>query len=273
MNYFLTLASVALLLSSCKDTEFDAVPTSCLGMTTQINIDRLKELETKNVGKAEFKVAIIADSHNGAGSLANVLKRIGGRTDLDFILLLGDLSDNALPSELDWTCMALQDTHLPVLPVIGNHDSLTNGKNLWAQYFGPFDYSFSYLGTKFIAYNNNTLEFGTTIPKLDLIQQESVLQPGEIRYHTIAASHVPPGTEVNSDTQNQEILKALNDDGIPFTVHGHLHHFQFEKDAFGNLHYVVGAARNSQWAIMTVSQTQIQMENCSPDCVPAPAPQ
>ncbi|MBC7397069.1 MAG: metallophosphoesterase, partial [Bdellovibrionales bacterium] len=187
---FTALTVVAnLVLSACEVTPYgaDVAPDYCKSLSIRTNIQKLKSLEQANPSKQNFKVAIISDSHVNLDSLARAVERINRRSDIDFVMILGDLTDQGLESQYQFTCKNLSKFEKPFISVIGNHDSLSNGKLLWTQYFGDaskgfdgYNYSFSYLGTKFIAYNDNGFEF-QNVPDQSFIQREAAISAGEVR--------------------------------------------------------------------------------------------
>lgn len=276
---FALLALTSFLITSCEITPYGVAPVqpTCQGVDIQCNLNKLKDLEQTKQGQRSFKVAIISDSHENTNSLALVVARINLRTDIDFVMILGDLTDNGLDDQYKYAVVNLKKLDKPVMAVIGNHDSLSNGKALWTTYFGTrkndrdgtvvfdgYNYSFSYLGTKFIAYNDNAFEFNN-VPDQGFIQREAALLPGEIRNHTIAASHVQPNSEVHDASFQASFLKMLADAQVHMTIHGHRHDFFYDKDKYGNNHHVVSWTKGGDWSVMTVDPANITMENCTND--------
>ncbi len=257
---FLALIS----FSACEVTPFDVKPDACTGLSIESNLQKLRELESANPNKTSFKVALVGDPQTKPQSMQQVVERINQRTDIDFMFVLGDLSDTGLQQEFDWVCKSLRKSKVPFITVVGNHDALSNGKEIWRRYFGPFDFSFSFLGTKFIAYNDNGYEFAN-VPDQDFLRREAEVKLGETRYHTIGASHVQPNSEVHDLPFQAQFLRNMNDAGIRMTIHGHRHSFFYQRDTHGNNHYVVASTWNVEWGIMTVNRTNIVMENCTYD--------
>lgn len=284
-NFTFSLFAFASLLSTgCEITPYGVAPVQapCQGVDIQCNLGKLKDLEQSKLGQRSFKVAIISDSHENTNSLALAVTRINQRSDIDFVMILGDLTDNGLKIQYEYAITNLKKLNKPVMAVIGNHDSLSNGKELWTTYFGKrradesvvfdgYNYSFSYLGTKFIAYNDNAFEFAN-VPDQGFIQREAALQPGEIRNHTIAASHVQPNSEVHDATFQAAFLKMLADAQVHMTIHGHRHDFFYDKDKYGNDHHVVSWTKDGDWSVMTVDSGKITMENCTNNACGVVAP-
>ena len=255
---------ITIILSACEETPFDLEPKACEGLSTQANLDKVQALARQKSGQTNFKIAIFADPHSNTLSLENVIKRINDRTDLDFVVALGDLTDNGLSSQYNWICKNLADLKKPFINVIGNHDSLSNGKLIWAKYFGPFNFSFTYLGTKFIAYNDNAFQFSDA-PDQNFIINEAKISPGELRNHTIAMSHVQPISEVHDTAFQASFLKMLSDSQVELTLHGHRHAYFFDKDIYGNQHYVVADTTQTRWGVLSVEGAKTSLYNCTED--------
>lgn len=274
---FLFFSGSGPVLHGCKSTVWDDAPRSCQDRRLSIEYNRelLRQKEMSVVaegGDTTFRTAVISDSHRSLDELEGVIDILNrGSSDIDFILFLGDITQMGLEMEFEWTCKALEGNDLPLFTVIGNHDLLNFGERIWKSVFGPLDYSFSFLGTTFIAYNSNKLEDPDS-PDLGFIKQAAQISPGETRNHTIAAAHTPvtDGT-VYSAEETEAIQNTLISSGIKLSLHGHQHHFGFDYFADKDLlQYRVSTIQESEYGIMTVSPTDITLENCSENrCSPA----
>lgn len=230
------------------------------------NISRIKALETENGLKDHFKVAVIGDPQMFPGYLQDTVEIINQRDDVDFIFILGDLVEIGIKQEYEWICKALSHTSKPIISVIGNHDSLSYGKEIWLENIGPYDFSFTYNQTKFIAYNDNKYEFNN-VPDRSWLAAEATLESGETRHHTIGASHIAPwDTDIG-------LSEFLAQSGFDHMIHAHNHRFDYwQLLSVGLPHHVVADVRKEAFSIMTVysdSNIPVEMENCTPDCVPA----
>ncbi len=264
MKFLILILLPLTLLSGCKyamspwETDVD-----CPGMWVPDNIARIQQLEAQQGVKDSFKVAVMGDPQMRPEDVQDAIEVINKRDDIDFIFLIGDLVEIGIKQEYEWTCKALSHSNKPIISVIGNHDSLSYGKEIWLKTFGPFDFSFTYQNTKFIAYNDNKYEF-ENVPDPLWLKQEADLEEGEIRNHTIGVSHIAPWDE---QLELSLYLKFLNFDHM---LHAHNHRFDFWQLQNVMLpHYVVSDVRDTQFGIMTVFPTSITMENCDPACVPA----
>jgi predicted phosphodiesterase len=260
------------LLPSCRYSPWEINPDCEKNMIAK-NLAKLAALETRMSGQTSFKVALVGDPQRHPRGMQKAIERIAGRDDIAFVIILGDLADTGLSMEFEWVCKNLSKLDIPFIPVVGNHDVLSFGKEIWKEIFGPFDYSFTFMGTKFIVYNDNAYEFADVpdIPDLDWMKREAAVGKEESRYHTIGVSHIPPKIDVHTQDEIFEFRQFLFDKGFDYTVHGHLHRFIYFYDEFNTGHYVVSDTVGEEYGIMTVHQHTVEFENCSPECVLADA--
>ena len=251
-------------LTACQ---FDLSPwetdVDCPGRTVDENLALLAKLEQQNTPKTSFKVAVIGDPQQFPGDFEFVIQRLNNMTDVDFILLLGDIAETGIEKEFEWSCKAMEKTNKPILAVVGNHDALAYGQVIWQNIFGEFDYSFSYKGTKFIAYNDNQYEFDD-VPDRDWLKKEAVVSENEIRHHTIGLSHIEPW-------ENEPDFSAfLKQSGFDHMFHAHNHKFAYRQEEGVDLpHYITADTQDVKFGIATITQDRITMENCDPECLPA----
>jgi 3',5'-cyclic AMP phosphodiesterase CpdA len=235
-----------------------ATDPDCDNLNIQYNIDLLKEKEKTEGRKNYFKAAIVGDTQQWIGKFDNIISEIKREDNIDFLLLLGDLTEMGLKTEFEWVCKALEDLNIPVIAVIGNHDAISYGQEIWKNNIGAFDYSFDYQGTKFIAYNDNKYEF-KNVPDRDWLASEA---DGYInRNHTIGLSHSPPW---DTDIGLSDYLKKS---GFNYMLHAHNHkldHWQFTSVLLP--HYVVDDAKDEFYGIIEVRPDSISLDNCSFGC-------
>lgn len=134
------------------------------------NIERLRS-KTQN---ATFRFVVITDTQRFYDEMDDFIEKINAYPDISFLVLVGDIADFGLRSEYLWILHRLQKLEFPFLVVIGNHDMLGNGRELYRQMFGSENFSFSYSGYKFIVLNSNSQEVGYngSLPDTSCLQQE-----------------------------------------------------------------------------------------------------
>lgn len=252
------------LLVACEyETSPWATDAHCPGVSIEENLQQLKALEAIEGPKDYFQVGIVADPQEHPGSLEKTLKKLNNMPSVDLVFIVGDLAHTGLKSEFEWVCKAIKSSNKPVFSVIGNHDGISFGPEIWQKTFGPLDFSFTYHGTKFVAYNDNKYEF-KNVPDRDWLTQQAEVQPGEIRNHTIGLSHIAPWENDLSLSQH------LKDSGFDHMIHAHVHKFDYWQLEDVQLpHYEVADSEGGNFALMSVHTSSLTLENCSPGCVPA----
>ncbi|WP_283787885.1 metallophosphoesterase family protein [Bermanella sp. WJH001] len=261
ITYFLM---VVLVLSGC---DYEVSPWStdaeCSNeVSIERNIERLKAYEQEVGVRSEYQVAIISDPQQYPGTFEDLIKHVNTLPEVDFILLTGDLADTGVKAEYEWVCKVMEKAKQPIFAVIGNHDALAFGKEIWAKVFGPEDYSFTYQNSKFIAYNDNKYEF-ENVPDRDWLAAEAA--GDDQRDYTMVFSHIPPW---DFDLPLSQELKDL---GVDLGVHGHEHSFDYWQLTNVQLpHYVVTSTKKKGFGLLTINSSDYTLENCTTDgCVVA----
>lgn len=151
--------------------------------------------------------------YSNAEDLVKVINKIPG---VDFVLLDGDISDFGLLQEMEWVNQIFAKLKMPYIGVIGNHDLVANGEEVFRRMFGDLNFSFVYSGVKFICHNTNSREadFNKTVPDLPWLRKQFEAEAGVSAY--IPVAHVPPNHEDFDDGLSEEYINIIN--GSPNTL-------------------------------------------------------
>ncbi len=223
----------------------------------------LKKLAALPAATYPLKIALLGDPQGTPQDLESVIEVINLRTDIRMILVLGDLTDYGLMHEYVWAARSLENAHVPNLSVIGNHDAIAHGKKIYERMFGPFDYVFSDAGLKFVMFNNNQFEFGTT--DFDWLKSQ-------IDSSTIVSSHVPPAIDMHTAEQIDAWTSINAEAKIITSLHGHrgskTDFLQMEKKI---PYYVVPKVDGVRYSILTIDEDhKLGFELCTPECRVSP---
>lgn len=228
----------------------------------QGNLQRLKQIEAATSGQLAFGVALLNDLHNNLSDIKTAIKHINQRDDVAFAIIMGDLTDQGLAVEFEWACKALADLKVPHLYAIGNHDSISFGKDIFRENFAPFDYAFRYKNVKFILYNDNVFEFPEA-PDYDFMEEEAAIQGGETRRKTIGVSHSPPDPNEHTEEEATELRQFLSKNDFNLTLHGHTSP-KYVLDEFGKPHFTSYDINGAKYSMLFVSDVdELTLQRCT----------
>jgi 3',5'-cyclic AMP phosphodiesterase CpdA len=238
---FLTLPTLlifATLLTGCDQFEFSPNQSFDNSSPSNLNAQNLVRLR-QNAEDDTVTVVFAGDTQRWYDEQERFVKKVNSLENVDLVLLAGDISDFGILQEFKWVQKRLSALRAPYFGIIGNHDMVANGRQIFRQMFGPLNYSFVYGGIKFIAHNTNGLEApGEHIPDLGWLARE--LHNTEGADYIVTVSHVPPFNAVEFGTESVMPYTRLleNTPNLLLSLHGHVHQHQ-DFYPFGNkVHYM-----------------------------------
>lgn len=191
--------------------------------------EKYRDLNSKNISsilsvpaKDSFNFLVISDSQRSYDDLDEFIKKANSYRNISFVVLNGDITDFGLQSEYLWITERMQKLSSPFLAVIGNHDMLGNGREVYKQMFGAENFSFSYSGYRFVFLNSNSREAmpGEALPDTSWLRKELLVSPSSEKIFVFA--HIPPlGGDFNR-TIEPVYAALLKDNGrVLYSIHGH----------------------------------------------------
>lgn len=256
------------VVAGCLDaTAFDTEPP-VTGLTAQ-NLERLRAQQPASL---PFTFVAIGDVHDAYDELHEAVDAINARDDVDFVVVSGDVTNLGLEHEYEWTYEAFRRLRVPYFVVIGNHDALGNGAELYREMYGRTDFAFAHAGVTFVFFNSNSLEFPGQAPDEGWLndQHEAVGRRPVIwvTHQNVAGPDDPP--DMDTSVVYRDLLERFD---VRLVVHGHLQEFELER--------YVGAHRlqcstfevTFSYNVVTVFGDRIEYERCwERDCQPVPVP-
>ncbi|WP_031526411.1 metallophosphoesterase family protein [Dyadobacter crusticola] len=250
MNNFTTRLKAALCIltvlftSACEHFEFSPNQTIDRHSPRDLNAKNLEKLRQAPTDDT-VTIVLAGDSQRWYNELDKFVEKVNALQEVDLILLAGDISDFGLLQEFKWVDERLARLKKPYLGVIGNHDLVANGEQVFTSIFGPLDYSFVYDSIKFIAHNTNSLEYSERkVPDMDWLVSQ--MEDTDAVKHIITISHIPPFSQLEF---NQELVQPYtsllrNHPKMLLSLHGHVHqHLDFYPFEDG-IRYITGYAFN-----------------------------
>lgn len=257
----LVIVVTSSLLISCEMIEFSPWESKVPDDLTDFNAKELSDLRGSDPGIFEpFKVALLADIHGYYDNFEKTIRRINERDDIDFAFVLGDFADNGLLNEYVWYAEAIKSFDIPIITVVGNHDAISNGKQIYRDMFGQTNFTFDYKEITFIIWNNNRFEYGN--PDFDWLRQQ--LNEHE---NSIVVAHQPPDCETLTDEQSIAWEHLRRHPHYIASIGAHTHHFSLKIEDDGLPVFVQEAIMEGpHYGVMTVNEETVSFDYCRSDC-------
>jgi Icc protein len=212
--------------------------------------------------KDSFNFLVISDSQRSYDELDDFVKKANAYKDISFTILNGDITDFGLQSEYLLISQRMQKLSSPFITVIGNHDMLGNGREVYKQMFGPENFSFTYSGYKFIFLNSNSQEAKPNDPLPDTVWLQRELSSTPENQKIFVIAHMAPFGGDFDRTVEPIYYKMLAKNGkVVYSIHGHEGKF-ISVQAYGPpVNYlVVNSLNRRAYVLINVHGDAIQVE-------------
>ena len=101
-----------------------------------INARNIEKIESNTSGKKQIRFAVISDTQRWYDETEDEVAHINLRNDLDFVMHCGDLTDFGVTKEFEWQQRILNKLRVPYVVILGNHDCIGSGKDVYRVMFG-----------------------------------------------------------------------------------------------------------------------------------------
>lgn len=221
-------------LQGCEMFEAHPYDTLVRG-EKNLNEKHIKRIETTLCGKDTIRFAFISDTQRWYDETKDFVRSINKRSDIDFVLHGGDLSDFGATHEFILQRDILLGLRMPWVALLGNHDCLGTGENVFNEIFGTPNFHFVAGKVLFVCLNTNCMEYDYSEPVPDFGYLENLLNnlPTEVE-KTIVAMHVPPfDLEFNNNVAKVFQLYLHQFPNLQCCIYGHGHRYATD-DLFGD---------------------------------------
>ena len=247
----MVMGLAAFLLSACDLIDYHPYDTRVSG-AYDINARNIKLIEQMCEGRDSLSFVLISDTQRWYDETEKAVKSINSRTDIGFVIHCGDLSDFGVTREFELQRDILQKLRVPYVVLLGNHDCLGSGADVYRYIFGNPNFSFTAGDLHVVCLNTNAFEYdySTDIPDFTFIRNDREAVPSSVR-RTVVAMHAQPLSEQFNNNVSQlfeyEIRKYP---GLSFCLCGHGHSTQVN-DWFddGVLYYECAAAKSREYIV------------------------
>lgn len=255
---FATILTFLFLLffPSCDMIEYHPYDGRIKG-ETGINAKNIARIEAACAGKKSIRFVMMGDSQRWYDETEIFVKSLNKRNDVDFVIHGGDLADFGLTKEFMWMRDIMNKLTVPYVALLGNHDCLANGEEIFHKIFGEENFSFLAGNVKFVCLNTNALEFDYSHPVPDFQFVEQQRNDDREEYEkTIFAMHVRPFSEqFNNNVANVfqgEIKKFKN---LQFCLNAHDHQVTVD-DLFedGVMYYGSPNTEKRKYLLFTINE-------------------
>lgn len=177
----------------------------------------------------KFKFAQVTDTHVGGSTGADDLRRtvmdLNRQTDIDFVILSGDVTEFGSDDELALAKRILDSLNLPLYVVPGNHDSnwSESGANTFRSVFGNETFFFRHKGYMFMGTTSgpNMRMSPGQVPRENLVWMDSVFKANpDTNTPLIYINHYPQDSSLNNWNEAIDLLKTRN---VQLAMCGHGH--------------------------------------------------
>jgi 3',5'-cyclic AMP phosphodiesterase CpdA len=225
---------------------------------TRKHLDKIAALNLDK--KSTFKFAVISDTQRFYDELEDVVKALNGRNDIDFLILTGDITDFGTTKEYRWINERMQELGIPFLTVIGNHDCVGNGKKIYKEMYGPYDYTMNIGRNRFVFINTNSREFSDPVPDLNFFR--NALQDTTNFDQAFVLSHIPPFDDDFENSMEEEFARISRDHKVKVSIHGHKHGYADPQKYYDDKvdYLIVGSVQKRGYEEVTVTGNQISLK-------------
>ncbi|MDL2291610.1 metallophosphoesterase, partial [Bacteroides sp. OttesenSCG-928-F21] len=192
---------------------------------TDINRKNIARIEKACADKETIRFVFMGDTQRSYDDTEDFIKLINQRSDIDFVIHGGDISDFGLTNEFLWQRDLMNRLKVPYVVLLGNHDCLANGNEVFQKVFGDYNFSFMAGNHKFICLNTNAIEFDYSMPVPDFEFIEKELADNNPKHEkSIVVMHAPPYNEQFNNNVARVFQKYITQfPDLEFCLHAHTH--------------------------------------------------
>lgn len=215
-----------------------------------------ERIEAACNGKDTIRFILMGDTQRWYDETEAFVTHMKGRTDVDFVIHGGDITDFGMTKEFEWVHRIMSKLSIPYVALIGNHDVIGNGLQIYHSMYGDENFSFVAGNTKFVCLNTNALEFDYShpVPDFSFLRQE-IADTTQGFDRTVVAMHVQPyGEQFDNNVADpfQHYLLMLRN--LEFCLHAHTHALQ-ANDIFGDgiMYYGCSKMKDRNYYLFTMT--------------------
>ena len=254
-----------ILFTSCSLIEYHPYDGRLTIDERDLNNRHMALIEAATQEKDTIRFFWTGDTHKDYDETVDLVNHINNQIlPIDFVMHGGDFTEYGLTKEFEWKVSILSKLKIPYVGLLGNHDVIGNGDQVFHTLFGEFDFSFRCGNIKFVCLNTNAIEYDYSepVPDFDFIRNE-IKEAGSHDFtRTIVAMHARPGCEqFNNNVKEffQYYIKQFPN--LLFCLNAHDHQLQ-AADLFddGLIYYGCSNIAKRNYMLFTVTPDDYSYE-------------
>lgn len=220
----------------------------------------LASLAATPPGEGEVvRFALVGDTQLAFDEAADAVAHLNARGDLAFVVQLGDFTHVGLLPEYRRMNAIFARLEVPYFVVVGIHDLLGNGGEIYARMFGPRNATFTFGRTRFVLFDSNSRAEGFRGDVPDLAWLGGQLARDGPHDRTVLLSHVAPGTGDFDPALVEAYDALLSAIGPVISFHAHEHRPRFE-DRAGTPVWIADSVDHRSYLVATVGPGAVEVE-------------
>jgi len=217
------IGTAAMLVAACLEYSPHVLPSE----------ERHRDVNSKSIARLmaapppeRLRFALVGDTQTGFDEAERAVEALSRRGDLAFVVQLGDFTELGLSPEYERMNEIFRRLPVPYFVIIGNHDHLGNGEDLYESMFGPQDFAFTWARTRFVFLDTCSIEeaYDGTVPDLATLAVNLAPSPDHDRAFVFA--HVEPESSDFDPRLRDGFRALLRDGGVLASFHAHEHRFE-----------------------------------------------
>lgn len=223
---------------------------------TGINAKNVERIEKSCTGKETIRFIWMGDTQGWYNDTEKFVKAVNARNDVDFVIHGGDISDYGMTKEFLDMRDIMNKLTVPYVVVVGNHDCLGTGREVFQKVFGKTNFSFLAGNTKFLCVETGALGIDYSVPIPDFQFLEKELASVDASWEkTVVAMHVPPYDGEFNNNVAYVFHRFINEFPLPqFCAYAHTHNLAVN-DYFndGMLYYGCSSIEKRSYMLFTIT--------------------
>jgi 3',5'-cyclic-AMP phosphodiesterase len=242
----LVMIPLTVVLQSCSHFEYHPYETNV--DYHNLNEKAISRIQQEFGDKDTITFIAMGDTQRFYDEVVDFVSS-ANQQNVDFVFLNGDITDFGLKEEFQWVHERMEELKVPYVAVIGNHDMVGNGTEVFTKMYGALDYSFVLNDYKFVCLNTNSREynFNGQVPDIGWLGAE--LSGGDSE-HAVVVAHVAPFGSDFDERLSTPYVNTLYENNVILSLHAHSHSFSAGKWRDDEVPFLISTSMNERMYLL-----------------------